>query len=179
MKDDYTNPGHVVPSIVSHIYVCMETFLLQITKKLSISHHMEWCTWVQVRHAPHHFSGHACNEGKVKLKMWSQGFTLFSSRGLIYSLLVWTLRGIVPEFTTVKALAYGQVFLLVPLTRFWFGFGFLPFSLLCFSSEAQFSSSLPLGEFSSLVFHLISSCTKPYHKHYQFGSSSLRFTESW
>jgi len=69
LKGDCTNPDRMVLSIISHLDVHMEIFLLQITKTTFIPHHMERGTTIQVPHTSHHYVGHTCNESEVKLEL--------------------------------------------------------------------------------------------------------------
>lgn len=176
---DYTNPSGIVPSTVPYLNVHLQLFLLQVTKKFSTPCHVERRTEVQVLHAPHHFVGHACNKGKDKLRLWSQGFICYFFWCLLACLFVWTLCGIVPEFMKIEAFIFGQIFFLCPWLDFGLVWNFFPFPFFPFPTNENLSSSSPLDGVPSLVFHLISSCTKSDRKRSQSGSFSITFAKSW
>ena len=122
-----------------------EVFLLQVTKVISIPHHMEWSSTIQIPHTTHHWCHHTWNECEIKLELWSYSFTYQSSWGLISSLLMCTFCGIMSQLIITKTFNLRQVLVLFYLTIISFGLGFIPFPLLCLSIQGTILLIVVLG----------------------------------
>lgn len=131
-ESNSTNFSCTMHSIISHLNVHMKILLLQVIEKLLVSCHVEWCTLVEIPHTTHHCAFHACNAGKIKFKLWSQGFTHFSSYSLLACLLVWTFHALVSQFMQWKHLILDMSFFVPPWPNSSLDWDFFPFHFFPF-----------------------------------------------
>ena len=50
LESNCTNPGSAIPLIITHLDVNLKILILQATKELFVSRHVERCTTIQVPH---------------------------------------------------------------------------------------------------------------------------------
>ena len=53
LKGNGPNASRILPTIVAHLYMHLEILLLQVTKQLFVSRHMERRTTIKIPHRSH------------------------------------------------------------------------------------------------------------------------------